>query len=101
MTSVRISSQRCRPHQLQLEHHRVADVVDLAQQMLRRVENFCERAEPPDQRLGQIFRVAPRNSSEQDKLKQFVVRHGIAAAFREALAQPLPMARLARYRLTG
>ena len=78
--------------QLELVDGGVADAVDLAQQRLRRVHHFGERAEFLEQRFRQWLHVAPRLGREQHHLQEFVVAQRIGAGTLETLAQPLAMA---------
>ena len=62
----------------------------------RRGNNFRERAERRNQRLGQRFDIAPGLGAEQHRFQEFVIRERIGASLAKALAQALPMAVIMR-----
>ena len=91
---------RGRGDQLELVDRGLADAIDFAQPRHRRVNDFGERAEFLQQRLGQRLGVAPRQRRKQRHLQQFVIAQRLRPGAVEALAQPFAMAVIMR-RLGG
>jgi hypothetical protein len=65
----------------------------------RRGDDFGERAEGRDQRLGERLDVAARQGAEQDEFEQLVVGQRLVASGAETLAQPLAVAVIMGLRL--
>src|SRR5258705_12749499 len=72
------------------------DSIDFPQARLRRMNDFRERTEFLDQRLGQRLDVAARAGAEQHHLQQLVIAQGVGSGAMKAIAQPLPMAVIMR-----
>src|SRR5258705_9657239 len=73
------------------------DSIDFPQARLRRMNDFRERTEFLDQRLGQRLDVAARAGAEQHHLQQLVIAQGVGSGAMKAIAQPLPMAVIMRF----
>jgi hypothetical protein len=85
---------RCRSDQFELGDGRFANAFDFAQARFGGMDGFRERAESPDQGLGQRLHVATGNNAEQHHFEQLIVAERARARARlaKALAQPFPMA---------
>jgi hypothetical protein len=81
---------RCRSDQFELGDGRFANAFDFAQARFGGMDGFRERAESPDQGLGQRLHVATGNNAEQHHFEQLIVAE--RARLAKALAQPFPMA---------
>ena len=73
---------------LEIARDRRTDAVDFRQPFRAGGEDFGQRAESADQRLGDRLGVAARHHAKQHEFEKFVVGQGIGAE-QEAVAQPV------------
>ena len=78
---------RRRLDDLEFRHDGLADAVDFFQAMQGRRDDTVEIPEGFQQQPRQRLDVPPRNSPEQHKLHQLIIRQGLGAADQEPFAQ--------------